>query len=218
MQGSGDGGRGTMTPVQEAVCAHFDVSLTAIRGGGRRPRDLVARRVAYYLEREVGRSVVEVAELYDRDHSMVSVAHRAVAERLAAGDPEYAVPVMKVKQALAARELGVARHGGAMFEKKTVVLKNFLITLGSDGSGRLEVETPEPKDCVSYVLPPEVWAKLGDSLAWWQKQSAAQALALPAVIPEPIRSDELVEMRRRLEQLEARDKVGGGGTNGVPHV
>lgn len=76
----------TLGAIQEAVCAVQGISPEEMRGPLRASRVARARQMAMYLARELtGLSLAEIARGFDRDHTTVMHAVRAVGARLELG-------------------------------------------------------------------------------------------------------------------------------------
>jgi chromosomal replication initiator protein len=76
----------TLPEIQDAVCTASAISRAELLSPGRSPRVAHARQLAMYLARELtGMSLAEIARGFDRDHTTVLHAIRAVAGRLEPG-------------------------------------------------------------------------------------------------------------------------------------
>ena len=86
----------TLEQIQDTVCAVHAISREELLSPRRSPRIAQARQLAMYLARELtGMSLSEIARAFDRDHTTVLHAIRAVGGRLGPGT-ETTVVVHKV--------------------------------------------------------------------------------------------------------------------------
>lgn len=80
------GGSPSIEAVQEAACAVFEVSRSDLLSAKRTTRIAHARQLAIYLTRDLtSLSLAEIARGFNRDHSTVLHAIRAVSSRLEPG-------------------------------------------------------------------------------------------------------------------------------------
>lgn len=79
--------------IQSRVAQHFKISVTDLVGTTRSPIVVIARHLAWYLEREKGLSYPAIGKLYEREHTTILIACKHVTERLAAGDARYKLPL-----------------------------------------------------------------------------------------------------------------------------
>jgi chromosomal replication initiator protein len=90
----------TLEAIQDAVCAVHGLTRAELLSSQRSPRVAHARQIAMYLARELTPlSLTQVARGFDRDHTTVMHAVRAVNHRLEPGS-ETATAVHKVRAAL----------------------------------------------------------------------------------------------------------------------
>lgn len=92
------------TRVQRATADHFRIPVDSLCSRTTIQRLVVARHIAWYLERKEGLSFPMIAELYGRrDHSGIITGVNHVRERLAALDARYApdIAVIEAKLELA---------------------------------------------------------------------------------------------------------------------
>ena len=97
MRASGDQGQGADAPslevIQEAVCTVLAIPIADLRSTRRTPQVARARQLAMYLGRELTpSSLSEIARAFNRDHTTVLHAVRAVGKRLEPGsDTQQAI-------------------------------------------------------------------------------------------------------------------------------
>lgn len=97
----------SLEAIQRAVCAVHGLSVEELLSKSRSPRVARARQLAMYLARELtSLSLTEIARAFDRDHTTVLHAVRAVSSRLEPGS-ETAAAIHKVRL-----ELGTTDYGG----------------------------------------------------------------------------------------------------------
>lgn len=93
-----------MTEVQRAITRHFQLSLTALLDTQRSPNLVLARHIAWYLERERGASFPSIGALYNRDHTSIVAGVNHMKERVAIHDERYMHSIEAVRAALAQPE------------------------------------------------------------------------------------------------------------------
>lgn len=99
------------TRVQRATADHFRIPVDSLCSRTTVQRLVVARHIAWYLERKEGLSFPMIAELYGRrDHSGIITGVNHVRERLAALDGRYAPAIAVIEAALES-----ALHRGQTF-------------------------------------------------------------------------------------------------------
>jgi chromosomal replication initiator protein len=90
----------TLESIQDAVCANYGITRAELLSPQRSPRIAHARQLAMYLARELTPlSLTAIARGFDRDHTTVMHAVRAVSTRLEPGS-ETASAVHKVRSSL----------------------------------------------------------------------------------------------------------------------
>ncbi len=93
----------TLTAIQDAVCAVYGVARSDLLSPSRSERIVRARQMAMYLARELtSLSLAEISRGFDRDHSTVAHAIRAVEAKLEPGS-ETSLRVHTVHAALGTR-------------------------------------------------------------------------------------------------------------------
>ena len=103
----------TLERIQEAVCAAHGISRDELLSPKRSPRIARARQLAMYLARELtGLSLSEIARAFDRDHTTVLHAIRAVGGRLEPGS-ETSAALHKVCTSLGTVPPGAGAGGSA---------------------------------------------------------------------------------------------------------
>jgi chromosomal replication initiator protein len=92
----------TVAAIQGAVCSVLDVPQSALLSPSRRARVSHARQIAMYLSREMtSLSLVDIARQFDRDHTTILHATRAVSAR-AATDADVGDTIHRVRELLGA--------------------------------------------------------------------------------------------------------------------
>ncbi len=86
------------TDIMLATVKHFQIPLEGLVGIGREPQIVIARHVAWFLERKRGLSTPQIGDLYNRDASTVLVGSKCAEERAAAGDVRYAPHVEAIEE------------------------------------------------------------------------------------------------------------------------
>ncbi len=97
------------TDIMLATIAHFKIPIEALLGQMRDPQVIIARHVAWSLERKRGLSYPQIGALYKRDSSSVVVACNHMTERLAVGDKRY-VPAIDAIEMTLSRQGSVVVH------------------------------------------------------------------------------------------------------------
>jgi chromosomal replication initiator protein len=98
-------GGATLEAIQDAVCLVHDLNKAELLSARRSPRIARARQIAMYLARELTElSLTQIARGFDRDHTTVLHAIRAVSNRLEPGS-ETAVAIHTIRRELGKGEL-----------------------------------------------------------------------------------------------------------------
>jgi Bacterial dnaA protein helix-turn-helix len=100
-----------VSEVITAVCCHYGISHSRIKGESRMHMDVVPRHVAMYLAKELtGRSTSFIGRKFGgRDHTTALNACRRIRERLAVGDTELAETIAKLSAQLRFKD-GESNH------------------------------------------------------------------------------------------------------------
>ncbi|MGH2872797.1 MAG: chromosomal replication initiator protein DnaA [Solirubrobacteraceae bacterium] len=90
--------------IQEAVAAHFKLSVSQLRSGSRAEKIAWPRQLAIHLARELtGASFPVIGRAFDRNHATILHACRRVSERLTA-DPQAVEEIDKLTRLLGAEQ------------------------------------------------------------------------------------------------------------------
>jgi len=92
----------TIRDIQRATCAHYGVGRADMLSALRFPYLVEPRHIAMTLSRKMtGKSLAQIADAFNRDHSMVAYACQKIEARVIAGEASTV-------DALAAIEAGLA--------------------------------------------------------------------------------------------------------------
>ena len=88
------------TEVMRATIQHFRIPIDMLLDRIRDPEIVIARHVAWYLERKRGLSFPQIGAYYNRDHSTIHYGCKHMDERVAAGDLRYAPAIAAIEATL----------------------------------------------------------------------------------------------------------------------
>jgi hypothetical protein len=86
--------------IMRATAAHFNISPDALLGRSTVRYIVVARHVAWYIERQRGLSFPQIGALYKRDHSAIQAAMNHMNERVAVHDKRYEPAIAAIEEVL----------------------------------------------------------------------------------------------------------------------